>query len=372
MMFRRPTACLLIVLLVLIPCLPGCTPFGPRALREARTNYNEAVRQTADQELLLNIVRLRYRETPSLLQVNNIAVQMSRENKFRGAASLLPSRADSYALQSELNLYERPTISYRPVVGQAFVQQMLRPVNESNIVLLYNAGWPVDTLFGLTVQSINGVDNAPGAPSPLDPAVEQIDGLDTRFSRFHQLLLDLRLLQSEGRLSLGAGGSTGLTQARIDQSGDTGEAARRVLETLRLEAKAPLFDIGQATDPGSKNRTSIAIVTRSLMSTLFFLSQGVHVPEPDVEDGRVPITRKADGTALPQGAETQGLFTVRHAEQRPKDAYATVRHRDRWFYIDDADLHSKTTFSLLSQLFAIQAGELKTAGPLLTLPVGGG
>ncbi|MEM1097984.1 MAG: hypothetical protein AAGH92_04270 [Planctomycetota bacterium] len=368
----RPAALLLPLFLVLGLTITGCKSLGPGALREGRTSYNEAVRQTADQELLLNIVRLRYRETPSLLTVNNIAVQMSWETKQRGVINFLPSTADGYNLQSELNIYERPTIAYRPVVGQAFVEQMLRPVNETNIVLLYNAGWPVDTLFGLTVQSINGVDNAPGAPSELTDAFEVVDGRVTRFNKFQRLILDLRTLQRASRLSLGAGGAGGFTQARIDQGGDTAAAAQRVVKTLRLEAKAPLFDLGQATEPGRKNRTSIAVVTRSLMSTLFFLSQGVHVPENDVEAGRVPVPRDDAGQALEQGAETQGLFTVHHADRRPRDAYAAVSHRGRWFYIDDADLPSKTTFSLLSQLFAMQAGQLKNAGPLLTLPVGGG
>ncbi|MEM8783443.1 MAG: hypothetical protein AAGE65_11390 [Planctomycetota bacterium] len=369
-MFWRSAICL--GLLLTIPPLIGCRQFGPNALREGRTSYNEAIRQTSDQELLLNIVRLRYHETPSMLQVNNIAVQLLRETGIDGRVNFLPSTADSYNVFTDFEFSERPTISYRPVVGQAFVEQMLRPVNEANIVLLYNAGWPVDTLFGLTVQSINGVDNAPGAPSTMNPAVEQIDGQDARFSQFHRLIRDLRLLQSSGRLSLGASRAGGLTQARIDQDGTTGSAARRVLRALRLEAKSPLFDIGQATDPGSENRTSIAVVTRSLMSTMFFLSQGVHVPDRDLEAGRVAVTRDPDGHPIPQGAETKGLFTVRHANRPPADAYAAVRHRGRWFYIDDTDLQTKTTFALLSQLFAMQAGQLKNAGPLLTLPVGGG
>ena len=47
-----------------------------------------------------------------------------------------------------------------------------------------------------------------------------------------------------------------------------------------------------------------------------------------------------------------------------------VRYRDTWFYIDDADLNSKATFGLLEQLFNLQAGEVATTGPVLTLPVG--
>ena len=48
-----------------------------------------------------------------------------------------------------------------------------------------------------------------------------------------------------------------------------------------------------------------------------------------------------------------------------------VRCRGYWFYIDNTDLHSKSMFALLRQLFFLQAGQLKGAAPVLTLPVGG-
>ena len=34
----------------------GCTQLGPQAIQAGRTDYNVAIRQTSDEELLLNIV----------------------------------------------------------------------------------------------------------------------------------------------------------------------------------------------------------------------------------------------------------------------------------------------------------------------------
>jgi hypothetical protein len=48
----------------------------------------------------------------------------------------------------------------------------------------------------------------------------------------------------------------------------------------------------------------------------------------------------------------------------------SVSHRGSWFFIDDADLSSKATFSLLTHLLALQSGEVQRLVPLLTLPVG--
>jgi len=53
----------------------GCSVIGPRSLQQSRMQYNEVVKTTSEEELLLNIVRLRYTDTPSSMQVSNIAAQ---------------------------------------------------------------------------------------------------------------------------------------------------------------------------------------------------------------------------------------------------------------------------------------------------------
>src|SRR5437763_5934009 len=52
----------------------GCS-FGPRALHNDRIRYNEAVKVSSEEQLLLNIVRLRYTDTPSSLGVTSLADQ---------------------------------------------------------------------------------------------------------------------------------------------------------------------------------------------------------------------------------------------------------------------------------------------------------
>ena len=57
--------------------IAGCA-FGPQALAKNRLDYNEAVKTTTEEQLLLNIVRLRYTDTPSSLAVTTIAAQFER------------------------------------------------------------------------------------------------------------------------------------------------------------------------------------------------------------------------------------------------------------------------------------------------------
>ena len=92
---------------------------------------------------------------------------------------------------------------------------------------------------------------------------------------------------------------------------------------------------------------------------------------------RRPCRKIRVGSVDPRGNDfdwsviTGGLMEIRSSSERPQGPYVAVNYRDIWFYIDDADLESKTTFALLGQLLELQSGDAKGANPVLTLPVGG-
>jgi hypothetical protein len=44
--------------------IEGCTSLGATILRGERIDYNLALQQTNDEQMLLNLVRLKYRDTP--------------------------------------------------------------------------------------------------------------------------------------------------------------------------------------------------------------------------------------------------------------------------------------------------------------------
>src|SRR2546428_7532267 len=59
--------------LIAVLLIAGCSAFGPKTLARDRLRYNEVVKSTTEEQLLLNIVRLRYSDTPSSLAVSAIA-----------------------------------------------------------------------------------------------------------------------------------------------------------------------------------------------------------------------------------------------------------------------------------------------------------
>ena len=72
--------------LVLLSAAPGCS-FGPKAVYRTRLPYNEAVKTTSEEQLLLNIVRLRYSDNPSSIAVSSIAAQFELAKKLQPGAA---------------------------------------------------------------------------------------------------------------------------------------------------------------------------------------------------------------------------------------------------------------------------------------------
>ena len=65
----------LLVVVAFAACagVSGC--LGPKAVRYTRMKYNEVIRDTNDEQLLMNIVRLRYADSPVFIDLPSITSQ---------------------------------------------------------------------------------------------------------------------------------------------------------------------------------------------------------------------------------------------------------------------------------------------------------
>src|SRR5215831_13696139 len=87
--FRR-----VVVLLAAWAGVSGCV--GPKAVRYTRLRYNEVVRDTNDEQLLINIVRLRYADSPVFIDLPNITSQfeLAGQGQYLGGyGNASPGRA---------------------------------------------------------------------------------------------------------------------------------------------------------------------------------------------------------------------------------------------------------------------------------------
>ena len=93
---------------------------------------------------------------------------------------------------------------------------------------------------------------------------------------------------------------------------------------------------------------------------------------PEFESGKVTMTKYEDGKSFDWSEVTGKVLSIKSKSGLPpSDAYVKIYYRDHWFYIEDSDLNSKSTFNLLMQLYNLQSGDNQGDAPVLTLPLGG-
>ena len=180
----------------------------------------------------------------------------------------------------------------------------------------------------------------------------------------------LRDLQRERALELEVFNRDGALQLdlRLHLDEVTEAAGREARERLQLDPTRDVYSLALGHE---SNDQQVVLQTRSLLGAMYYLCQAVDVPEGHRDEGRVRVTLDESGTPFDWSQLLGDLIHIRSSTDRPSDSAVSVFHRGHWFYIDDTDLESKSTFGLLVQLFYLQSGESDLIRPLLTIPVGG-
>jgi len=407
-----------LLMLILLP-LVSCSAIGPRSLQQSRLDYNEVVKSTTEEQLLLNIVRLRYADTPSSLAISAIAAQYERAQivgvtPFLTAAGGDVNRSFTAILpQAQVLGAERPTFSLTPLDDQEFTRKLFTPLPLDAVVYLAKTTWPISTVFRLYLENLNWVSNAQTASGPT-PQKAPV------FNDFRHGVQALQDLQNQGQIVFGLeervevlGGplpasniqprdvieaakngfeyradadgktwslvkKTQLPVLRIDPAALASPEMRTLVQVFKLKPGLEKYDITQevlspfpSTYP-AEGVTSLDLETRSMLQTLYFVSHGVEVPGEHLARGSAQRTLDEAGNDFNWNQITGGLFTVRHraGEERPSNARVAIPYRGYWFYIDEADHDTKSTFSLLVELSRLELAGKTGPGPVLTLPVG--
>src|SRR4030095_14273156 len=117
--------------------LAGCTSFGPGTVNRDRFDYTEAVAESWKRQMLLNLVKIRYGDTPVFLDVGQIVSAYSIQSTFSaaGSANLFTVASAhvgvpdaSVGVGAQGTYIDRPTITYAPLAGERFAPSLLTPV----------------------------------------------------------------------------------------------------------------------------------------------------------------------------------------------------------------------------------------------------
>ncbi|NTV88064.1 MAG: hypothetical protein HGA21_15150, partial [Burkholderiaceae bacterium] len=333
------------------------------SVKATRIEYNQAIQQTNDQELLLNLVRLRYRDTLYFLNVERVASSLEITSSIAASAAIPEGSAKTFTLgEASYSFMENPTVFYLPLEGEKFVRQMMTPFNLNLLVLLTTSGWSVERVFTVMLREMNGIKNAPSASGPTPSHAPE-------YRTFQETMQLFRSIQQQDGFDLGRiPDDEAALELRFAPTQAGSEEARRLREILGLNPKLDRFrlklGIGQIDD------ATITLLPRSMVSSLSYLSQSVQVPKDHEASGIVTRTLEKDGQPFDWNRIFDRVLRIRTAEKAPETAAIAVPYRGHWYYIDDSDLDAKSTFALLSQLFALQAGTQPSSNLNLSFPIG--
>lgn len=177
---RRVT--LAVALATLVPVLTiGC--MGSAAVRSTRLAYNQSYALTNDQEILLNIVRLRYAESPNFMDLPAITSQIEASSTGGGDSTMTPGLG---VWGGRFHLRDAPTLSYTPRTGYNVSSTLFRTLS-AETMLDISPGGNTEIFFLAFVDSVNGVRNAPLATSPIGKVLESNEAYRYGIENFLEL-----------------------------------------------------------------------------------------------------------------------------------------------------------------------------------------
>ncbi|WP_312166583.1 hypothetical protein [Phenylobacterium sp.] len=322
----------------------GCSTIGAQRVGIDRDDYTERLRDSEKEQLLSNIVAMRYGDAPLFLSVASVISQYTRESS--GGLNLKfspPSDAETGGVSGAVLLRESPTVTYTPLSGERFTRSLLSPMPPGSLLAMMEAGWASDYLLRIAVRSINGVRNTSRAE-----LFAQAGDLE-----FEAVAAAMRRLQGSGALNLRLHaqehGVAGVAQVAPHpapaQLADI-ELLKRLLGVKFDGEQVRVVFAARPTAPGE-----LAISTRSMFEVLGEMAQGVD------------LTGGGEFSA-------DALVRVHSGTSRPAQAHVAVQHRGRWFWIEADDVRSKQVF-LLAQVMLSLSDEADAArAPLVTIPAG--
>jgi hypothetical protein len=349
----------------------GCASISGTVMRDVREEFNDTAQITNAEQLLRNIVRLRYANSPYFLEISSVSTSATMAGSLNVFANTAPAAAGlgtNALINPGVSYSQTPSFVFQPLTGEKLARQLLRPVDMRTLALLRTAGWDLREVMLTLVDSINGVANAPAA-TQFAPTV-LADNLE-----FRRVVEILDTLEEKGLLLLGLDAGASPQDARgdivlslqIDRAAASRADVQELIRKLALDPSNLTYRIAAAASGGGGR--NIAVRPRSILAAMRFVSKGIDVPERDLRSGFVPALTDGPGLVSEWSGLLKDIMRIRSSPSSPESAYVRVQYRDNWFYIDNADLASKQTFALLETAIALQAGDVPPISTVLTLPI---
>jgi hypothetical protein len=345
--------------LLVLSC--GCASVGPATVAQDRFDYNSAISESWKRQTLLNIVKLRYLDPPSFTDIGQIVAGYSLETGVNASGQLAKTNmGDQFVgIGGHTVFTDRPTITYTPLTGNRFVRGLMQPILPENLFFAIQSGWPANYMLSTAVMAINGLRNEElsfqGGYIPPDPKFLRVAELLYRIQRSGAV--GMKIIQDQEQRT------TKLLSFRTRMvTPETRQDIAELRELLDLDLASDEFQL--VFGATASNRQEIAVQTRSLIHILNIMAGHVDVPVEDIEEGR------ATPGVEPTGDDRIGIGKnrIHCSATRPTDAFAAVEYQGHWFWVDNRDLVTKRSFSLMMLIFSLADTSDRESLPLLTIP----
>lgn len=387
----NPTKMLLMVSLMPgLTALSGCSGIGPVTVVPSRFDYTAAIGDSWKQQMLINMVKVRYGDSLVFLDVASVISQFqitgganwggtfnnqtgsnvgtlgittgSLGGINQGITLGSPFLSDTQNFGVNGTYADRPTITYVPLSGAKFTRTLMKPIPPPGMLSMIQSGYPIDLVLRFCVHSINGIRNRYGGSARARLADPE----------FYPLVERLRRIQDSGLIGLRITKTKEMEGMVLILRGRAGtptaeekEDMEFVRKTLGLDPAASEFNIAYGSV--AKDRNEIAMLTRSVLEIIIDMASFIEVPPEHVEEQRVNATLPEETSG---GSPVPPLIRIHSSRCRPADAFLAVPYRHHWYWIDDCDMQSKSVLSFLMFVFSLTDTETKEGAPIVTIPTG--
>lgn len=362
-LLARIRACCAATVAILMLPLGACSSIGPATVVRDRTDYGSSIGNSWKEQTLLNIVKLRYADMPVFLEVAQVIagykLQSAVSGSFAGGnfnAGLIGPFTASGNATAGSTYTDQPTVVYSPLTGVDFLRRLMTPVPPSSVMFVLQAGYPAERTMSIMVDSINGLTNGSNRFKR---------DADPQFLRLVRLVSEAQLANTiEIRIEKAKEGSdTSVIVFPPDQLPAAVARRQEIVKLLRLKPNLRELKVKYGAYAGRDDEVDMK--TRSMLEIMLEFAATVQVPDSDLADGRAS---PGAISSRPKDPRSGPPMRIHVGDVPPKDAYVAVHYNNRWYWIADTDIQSKTTFGVVMLLFSIADTGIKGAAPVVTIP----
>ena len=393
------------IILLFVFVIVSCKSIGPAEISVNRKIYNDISRESELEQLLKNIVRLRYSESTYFTKITSLTASYSLSSSMSASPNISYSTNNpgsssnisrSFGIGPSLSYSDSPTISYIPVESAEFATQVQTPVTISQLLIPYSSGYYSeisDFIFiaRIIFDSIGDLSNA--ATLVTTKTIEM-----PVYDEYYDMLGLIRDLRLQGALEIRQTVIKDMTTIHLKfntRKDANSSKAKRLKKFLNVPADSDSIylsesisncvvpEIEEPFSPTSKKyfksdclaTKAVHVELRSILQVGRFLSWGVNVPSEHIKAGYALELQYPDGRVFDTTRLMNHLFKIYSTQTEPSDteAYVKTNYRNYWFYIKNSDIDSKITFTFLQRLMTLIAGtqgSVPNNAPVLTIPVG--